>query len=250
MRPVRRVADRLLDFLLRVSNMNFGGAPFRDREDAGRRLAERLARYQGENPVIFALPRGGVPVGYEVARSLKAPLDVFIARKLGAPNQPELGIGAVAQDGTLVLNERIVEAIGVSEEYVQRIAVEEIEEARRRFKLFRADRREPEVRERTAILVDDGIATGVTTWAAIAALRQRNPRHLVLAVPVCAAQPAELLRQEVDELICLQAPSDLMAISIWYRHFEQTSDEEVIELLERARREQEERGTNSPEGRK
>src|SRR3990170_8208784 len=139
MRLVRRVADRLLDFLLRVSNMNFGGAPFRDREDAGRRLAERLARYQSENPVIFALPRGGVPVGYEVARALKAPLDVFIARKLGAPNQPELGIGAVAQDGTLVLNESIVEAIGVSEEYVQCIAVEEIGEARRRLKLFRAD---------------------------------------------------------------------------------------------------------------
>jgi putative phosphoribosyl transferase len=250
MRPVRRVADRLLDFLLRVSNMNFGGAPFRDREDAGRRLAERLARYQSENPVIFALPRGGVPVGYEVARALKAPLEVFIARKLGAPNQPELGIGAVAQDGSRVLNERIVEAIDVSEEYVQRIAVEEIEEARRRLKLFRGERPEPEVRERTTILVDDGIATGVTTWAAIAALGQREPRRLVLAVPVCAAQTAESLRGEVDELICLEAPSDLMAISIWYRHFEQTSDEEVIELLERARREQEERGANSPKGRK
>jgi predicted phosphoribosyltransferase len=222
---------------------------FRDREDAGRRLAELLTRYRDEDPVVLALPRGGVPVGYEVARALNAPLDVFIARKLGAPHQPELGIGAVAQDGTLVLNERVVEALGVSEEYVQRIAVEEIEEARRRLKLFRTDRREPEVRERTAILVDDGIATGVTTWAAIVALRQRNPRRLVLAVPVCAAQPAELLRQEVDELICLQAPSDLVAIGLWYRDFEQTSDEKVIELLERARSEQEERGTNSPEGR-
>lgn len=222
---------------------------FRDREDAGRRLAERLARYRDEDPVVLALPRGGVPVGYEVARALKAPLDVFIARKLRAPNQPEFGIGAVAQDGTLVLNERIVEALGVSEEYVPRIAVEEIGEARRRLKLFRADRREPEVRERTAILVDDGIATGVTTWAAIAALRQRNPRRLVLAVPVCAAHMAESLRGEVDELTCLEAPSDLIAISIWYRDFEQTSDEEVIQLLERARSEQEERDTNSPEGR-
>ena len=227
--------------------MNFGGAPFRDREDAGRRLAKRLARYQGENPVIFALPRGGVPIGYEVAHALKTPLDVFIARKLGAPNQPELGIGAVAQDGTLVLNERIVEAIGVSKEYVRCIAVEEIEEAQRRLKLFRGERPEPEVRERTAILVDDGIATGVTTWAAIVALRRRDPRRLVLAVPVCAAQPAESLRGEVDKLICLEAPSDLMAISIWYQHFEQTSDEEVIELLERARREQEERDTKDPD---
>jgi putative phosphoribosyl transferase len=250
MPPLRRVASGLLGFLLRVLNMNFGEAPFRDREDAGRRLAERLARYRDEDPVVLALPRGGVPVGYKVARALKAPLDVFIARKLGAPNQPELGIGAVAQDGTLVLNERIVEEIGVSEEYIERIAAEEMEEARRHIKLFRVDRPEPEVRERTAILVDDGIATGVTTWAAIEALRRQGPRRLVLAVPVCAAQTAESLRREVDELICLVAPSDLMAIGLWYRHFEQTSDEEVVELLERARREQEEEcDANDPDRR-
>ena len=198
--------------------------------------------------MVLALPRGGVPVGYEVARALKAPLDVFIARKLGAPNQPELGIGAVAQDGSRVLNERIVEEIGVSEEYIERVVAEEIKEAERRFKLFRGERPEPEVRERTAILVDDGIATGVTTRAAIEALRRRDPRRLVLAVPVCATHAAELLRREVDELICLEAPSNLMAIGLWYRHFEQTSDEEVIELLERARREQEERGANGSEG--
>ena len=249
MLPLWRVADRLLDFLLRVSNMNFGGAPFRDREDAGRQLAVRLARYQGENPMIFALPRGGVPVGYEVARSLKAPLEVFIARKLGAPYQPELGIGAVAQDGLRVLNEEIIREIGISEEYIERIAAEETKEAERRLKLFRGERSEPAVRQRTAILVDDGIATGVTTRAAIEALRRRDPRRLVLAVPVCAAQTDESLRTEVDELICLQAPSDLMAIGLWYRNFEQTSDEEVIELLERARREQEERDANSPERR-
>ncbi len=229
--------------------MSFGEAPFRDREDAGRRLAERLVGYRGENPVIFALPRGGVPVGYEIARSLGAPLDVFIARKLGAPDQPELGIGAIAQDGARVLNERIVREVDVSEEYIERIAAEETEEAQRRLELFRGDQPEPEVRERTAILVDDGIATGVTTQAAIEALRRRNPRRLVLAVPVCAAQTAESLRQEVDELICLEAPSNLMAIGLWYRDFEQTSDEEVIELLERARREQEERGANGPDRR-
>src|SRR5215207_11445236 len=130
MRRVRRVASKLLVSVLRVLSMNFVEAIFRDREDAGRQLAERLAKYRDEDPVVLALPRGGVPVGYEVARALKAPLDVFIARKLGAPNQPELGIGAVAQDGTLVLNERIVEEIGVSKEYVQRIAAEEMEEAR------------------------------------------------------------------------------------------------------------------------
>ena len=223
---------------------------FRDRKDAGLRLAERLARYRDEDSVVLALPRGGVPVGYEVARALKVPLDVFIARKLGAPNQPELGIGAVAQDGSRVLNERIVEEIGVSEEYIERVAAEETKEAERRIKLFRGERPEPEVRERTAILVDDGIATGVTTRAAIEALRRRDPRRLVLAVPVCATHAAESLRREVDELICLEAPLNLMAIGLWYRHFEQTSDEEVIDLLERARREQEEeRGANGSEGR-
>jgi putative phosphoribosyl transferase len=239
-----------MDFLLKVSNMNFGEAAFKDREDAGRRLAERLVRYREERPVVLALPRGGVPVGYEVANALKAPLDVFIARKLGAPNQPELGIGAVAQDGLRVLNEGIIREIDISKEYIERIAAEETEEAERRLKLFRGERPEPEVRERTAILVDDGIATGVTTRAAIEALRRRDPRRLVLAVPVCAAHTAEALRKEVDELICLEAPSDLMAIDLWYRDFEQTSDEEVIELLERARREQEEeRGANGPERR-
>ena len=200
--------------------------------------------------MVLALPRGGVPVGYEVARALKAPLDVFFARKLGAPNQPELGIGAVAQDGSRVLNERIIEEIGVSEEYIERVAAEETKEAERRLKLFRGERPEPEVRERTAILVDDGIATGVTTRAAIDALRRRDPRCLVLAVPVCATHAAESLRREVDELICLEAPSNLMAIGLWYRHFEQTSDEEVIDLLEHARREQEEEcGANGSEGR-
>jgi putative phosphoribosyl transferase len=227
--------------------MNFGKAAFRDREDAGRRVAELLVRYLEERLIVLALPRGGVPVGYEVARALRAPLEVFTARKLGAPNQPELGIGAVAQDGSRVLNERIVEEIGVSEEYIERIAAEETKEAERRLKLFRGERPEPAVRSRTALLVDDGIATGVTSRAAIEALRRRDPRRLVLAVPVCAAPTAESLRKEVDELICLEAPSDLMAISLWYRNFEQTSDEEVIELLAPARREQEEeRGANGP----
>jgi putative phosphoribosyl transferase len=194
--------------------MNFGEASFRDRKDVGRRLAERLAGYREESPLVLALPRGGVPVGYEVARALKAPLDVFVARKLGAPNQPELGIGAVTQDGLRVLNEEIIREIGISEEYIERLAAEETKEAERRLKLFRGERTELEVRERTAILVNDGIATGVTTRAAIEALRRGDPRRLVLAVPVCAARTAESLRKEADELICLEAPSDLMAIGL------------------------------------
>ena len=226
------------------------GGLFRDREDAGRRLAERLAGYRGESPIVFALPRGGVPVGYEIAHALEAPLDIFIARKLGAPGREEFGIGAVAQGGVRVLNERAVEALEIPEEYIERVAKQETEEIERRLLILRGDRPEPEVEGRTAILVDDGLATGVTARAAVEALRQRNPGRLVLAVPVCAARSVKLLRSEVDEMVCLEAPSNLMAISLWYQDFYQVGDEQVVELLERARRERKERGgATGPEGR-
>ena len=227
-----------------------GRGSFRDREDAGRRLAERLAGYRDEGPVVLALPRGGVPVGYEISRSLGAPLDVIIARKLGAPGQPELGIGAVAQGGVRVLNEDAVEALGIPEEYIERAAEKETAEIERRLELLRGERPESEVGGRTAILVDDGLATGVTARAAVEALRLRGPRRLVLAVPVCAAQTAKILRSEVDELVCLEAPADLGAIGLWYEDFYQVPDEEVVGLLERARREQDERGATGPEGRR
>src|SRR5215211_1690705 len=221
------------------------GRSFRDREDAGQRLAEKLAGYRDEDPVVLALPRGGVPVGYEISRSLGAPLDVFVARKLGAPGQPEFGIGAVAKGGVRVLNEDAVEALGITEEYIERAAEEQTAEIERRLRLLRGEGRpEPEVRGRTAILVDDGLATGVTARAAVEALRLRGPRRLVLAAPVCAAQTAELLRPGVDELVCLESPTDLGAIGFWYRDFQQTTDEEVVELLERARSER--GGTESP----
>ena len=216
--------------------MRYEETPFEDRKDAGRQLAERLAGYGDENPIILALPRGGVPVGYEIACALEAPLDIFIARKLGAPGRRELGIGAVAQGGLRVLNERIVQALGVSEEYIERVAAKEMAEIERRLHLLRSDRPELEVRGRTVILVDDGLATGVTACAAIHALRQRAPRRLVLAVPVCAVQTVETIRSEVDDLVCLKIPSDLMAIGFWYLNFEQVPDEEVIKLLEGARR--------------
>ncbi len=208
----------------------------------------KLTRYRDEDLIILALPRGGVPVGYEVSRSLGAPLDVFIARKLGAPGHEEFGIGAIAQGGVRVLNTRAVEALEIPEEFIERTAKEETEEIERRLRLLRGEGRpEPEVRGRTAILVDDGLATGVTARAAVEALRQGNPRRLILAVPVCAAQAAELLRPEVDELICLERPSNLMAISLWYQDFYQVEDEEVIELLERAQREQQvERSASGP----
>ena len=225
------------------------GGSFRDREDDGRKLAERMAGYRGESPIVLALPRGGVPVGYEMDNALEAPLDIFITRKLGAPGREEFGIGAVAQGGVRVLNERAVEALKIPEEYIERVAKEETEEIERRLLILRGDRPEPEVEGRTAVLVDDGLATGVTARAAVEALRRRNPGRLVLAVPVCAAQSVELLRPEVDEMVCLEAPSNLMAISLWYQNFYQVEDEQVVELLERARREREERGgANGPEG--
>jgi putative phosphoribosyl transferase len=208
---------------------------FEDRVDAGRQLAERLAPYAEERPVVFALPRGGVPVGAEVSRSLGAPLEVIVSRKLGAPGQPEFGIGAVAPGGVRVLNERAVRALGIEEDYLEMISARELAEAERRLKLFRGNRPYPDLERRTAILVDDGLATGVTARAALLALRRMNPRRLVLAVPVCALQTAELLRPEADDLICLLAPANLEAVGLWYRNFEQTSDEEVVRLLEEVR---------------
>ncbi|CAN5870896.1 phosphoribosyltransferase [soil metagenome] len=208
---------------------------FADREDAGRRLAERLAGYRSEDAVVLALPRGGVPVGYEVARVLRAPLDVFVARKLGAPGQPELAIGAVAPGGVRILHDRVVRELGISENWIEAATEKELAEVDRRMRRFRGERPEPEVGGRTVILVDDGIATGMTVRAAIRAIREKAPRGIVLAVPVCAGVTADALTAEVDEFICLQTPADLWAIGFWYESFHQLEDEEVVELLERGR---------------
>ncbi|HEX2729058.1 MAG TPA: phosphoribosyltransferase family protein, partial [Rubrobacteraceae bacterium] len=197
--------------------------------------------------IVLALPRGGVPVGYEVARALRAPLDVIVARKLGAPGQPELGIGAVAPGGARVLNEEILPWLDLSDEYLEALERNGAIEVERRMRLFRGERPMFEVKDKTAILVDDGVATGVTARAAIEYLVQQEPGRLVLAVPVCAAQTIEELRSEVDDLVCLNVPAALWAIGYWYENFEQVSDEEVIELLRRARREQEERGGTDPD---
>ena len=215
----------------------FRSSPFEDRRDAGRKLAAKLSRFRGGGCVVFGLPRGGVPVGYEISRSLGAPLDVFVSRKLGAPGQPEFGIGAVAVGGVRILNTDVIRRLGITDEYVDRITAQEVAEVNRRLRYFRGGRPEPEVRGRTAILVDDGLATGVTARAALEGLKLREPGRLILAAPVCAAQTAELFASRVDELLCLASPSDLGAIGLWYRNFDQTTDQEVVQLLEEARKE-------------
>jgi putative phosphoribosyl transferase len=207
---------------------------FQDRVDAGVRLAAALERYRSARPLVLGLPRGGVPVAYEVALALGAPLDVWIVRKIGAPGQPALGMGAVAEGGAVFRDRKIIDALGASDLEVARLIAHETAEVERRVRLFRGLRPAPQVRGRTVIVVDDGVATGGTTRAALLALRGLEPRRLVLAVPVGARQTIEALRPEVDDLVCLYAPEDLGAIGAFYLDFRPTTDEEVLGLLRRA----------------
>src|SRR6266700_3472849 len=209
---------------------------FHDRVDAGRRLAEHLMAYRAENPLVVALARGGVVVGEEVARALGAPLEVMVARKLGAPGQPELGVGAIAP-GVRVVDERAVRELGISAKQLEWITAAETEEMERRQRRYRGDRREIEASDRTVILVDDGLATGVTARAAIHALRRQRPRRIVFAAPVCASETAERLRSEVDEVVCVAAPRHFGAVGSWYADFDQTTDDEVLKILSRSPRE-------------
>lgn len=211
-----------------------GQRPFQDRRDAGQQLAAYLDEYKGRDTIVLALPRGGVPVGYEVARALNAPLDVFIARKLGAPIQPELGIGAIAPGGTLVLDAETIHALGISQEEIDAIVERESGELERRLRRFRGDRPMPDVRGKTVILVDDGLATGVTASAAVRALRQMEPAEVVLAVPVCPSHTAEALGRVADRVVCAIASDAFGAVGLWYDNFEQTTDEEVVELLQQS----------------
>ena len=212
---------------------------FADRSDAGRQLAARLIHYRDQAPIVLALPRGGVVVGYEVARALGAPLDVIVARKLGAPDQPELGIGAIAPGGVRILDDFAVRYLGITPEELDQITAAETREMERRLRLYRGDRPAPDLHNRTVLLVDDGLATGVTARAAIHSIRQQEPQRLVLAVPVCAPQTAEALSAEVDDLVCVSAPAHFRAVGLWYHDFRPVSDGEVIALLERARMESE-----------
>lgn len=210
-------------------------ALFRDRRDAGRQLAERLLIYSSDDVVVIGLPRGGVEVAFEIARALNAPLDVIVSRKLGAPDQPELGIGAVAQGGIMLLDEYLVRALHIPQADIEAIAKREREEMHRRAIEYRGSEDLPDLRGKTVILVDDGLATGVTSRAAILAAKSGNPRRIVLAVPVCAPETASELAVDVEELVCLHSPDRFIAVGFWYQNFGQTTDAQVIELLEEAR---------------
>lgn len=211
---------------------------FRNRADAGRVLAGKLRAWKDRSDVIvLALPRGGVPVGFEVARHLHAPLDVFVVRKIGAPGQEEFAIGAIATGGVRVINAEAVRMLGLSPQVVDALAQRELRELERRERVYRGDRPPPPVRGRAVILVDDGLATGSTMRAAAQALRQQDPTEIIIAVPVAPAASCEEFRPLVDDIVCAVTPEPFFAVGQWYADFSQTTDDEVHELLESAGRE-------------
>jgi predicted phosphoribosyltransferase len=208
---------------------------FADRREAGRRLAARLHDYAASNPIVLALPRGGIPVAYEVARALGAPLDVFIVRKLGVPGHEEFALGAIASGDVVVLNPELVNQLGLSRQDIQAIIEAERRELDRRERAYREGAPPLDVRGRTVILVDDGLATGATMLAAIAALRKLGPARIIVAVPVAAPEVCEAMAGAADEVICAVTPQPFHAVGLWYDNFAQTTDDEVRALLHAAR---------------
>jgi putative phosphoribosyl transferase len=206
---------------------------FQNRTDAGRQLAKALLKYKRRHPFILALPRGGVPVAAEVAAALDAPLDLLLVRKIGLPSQPELAMGAVTdgEEPTIIRNNDVIELSGISDQEFDSVCKEERAEIERRRRRYLGDRPRSEVRGHVTIIIDDGIATGATTLAAIRAVRRREPKELVLAVPVAPLDTIKKLRPEVDAIVCLDTPEDFGAIGYFYRDFHQVSDDEVIAIL-------------------
>jgi predicted phosphoribosyltransferase len=205
---------------------------FQNRAEAGQKLAEKLGKYaESENTMIIALPRGGVVVGYEVARALNLPLDIVVPRKIGAPGNPEFSIGAITETGEMILNE---EVFGISEDYLKNEAEKEKREAGRRLKLYRGDRPPLDLKNKTVIIVDDGLATGLTMRAAIASVKKMKAKKIIVAVPITPPEAVELIKKEADEIIYLEAPLLFGAVGAFYKEFGQTTDEEVIELLKKS----------------
>lgn len=208
---------------------------FKDRFEAGRMLARELMHYADrDDVVVLALPRGGVPVAFEVAKALNAPLDVFLVRKLGLPGREELAMGAIASGGVRVLNEEVVGWYKVNEKVIDSVAQREQRELERRERVYRGNRAMPLLRNRTAILVDDGLATGTTMRAAVSALRKYKPARLVIAVPTAPQETCREFREQVDSIVCATTPQPFWAIGAWYEDFSQTTDEEVRDLLDKS----------------
>jgi putative phosphoribosyl transferase len=211
---------------------------FEDRKEAGQYLAEKLKQYADKPDVIvLALPRGGVPVAYEVAQALNAPLDIFLVRKLGVPGHEELAMGAIASGGVRIVNPSVVKQLHISEDAINAVAREELRELERREKAYRGDHPEPDVQGKTIILVDDGLATGASMWAAVAALRKRNPEQIIVAVPTASEETCDQFRSYVDNIVCAMTPEPFYAVGLWYHDFSQTTDDEVRQLLAQAERE-------------
>jgi len=209
---------------------------FRNRTEAGRRLATDLMQYAGRADVrVLALPRGGVPVAFEVARALDAPLDVFVVRKLGLPGHEEYAMGAIASGDVVLVNEQVIQQMGVSQRAVERVLADERRELARREQQYRGSRPPLDVEGNTVLLVDDGLATGASMFAAVAALKRERLARVVVAVPVASRETCEALRREADDVVCSMTPEPFYAVGLWYEDFSQTSDEEVHELLELSR---------------
>jgi putative phosphoribosyl transferase len=216
-----------------IETEGFPMSIYRDRRDAGRALATALSKHRGEpRQLVLALPRGGVPVGYEVARALEAPLDVFVVRKLGVPGHDEFAMGALASGGARVLSQDVISALKISEESIAAILAREQRELNRREQLYRGKLPPLDVRTKTVILVDDGLATGSTMRAAIAGLKQLAAQRIVVAVPIAAPETCQELSREVDEMVCAATPQPFHAVGVWYEDFSQTTDHEVRQLLE------------------
>ena len=208
---------------------------FRDRTEAGKMLAQKLTTYTNrKDGLVMALPRGGVPVGYEVAKKLNIPLDICIVRKLGVPGHKELAMGAIASGGVRILNYDVVSWLNISSGTIDEVAAHELRELQRRDRVYRGDRSPPDIRNKTIILVDDGIATGSTIRAAIAILQQQQPRRIIVATPVAPLVVCQELQALVDEVVCLSMPEPFYAIGLWYENFAQTTDAEVRKLLEKS----------------
>jgi putative phosphoribosyl transferase len=208
---------------------------FQNRSEAGKLLAAKLSNYaEAHDVIVLGLPRGGVPVAYEIAEALHAPLDVWLVRKLGVPGQEELAMGAISSGGVMILNNEIIQALSISQEAIDQVAEAEQRELERRDRAYRGDRALPQLQDHTVILVDDGIATSSTLRAAIAAFQQQHPQRIIAAAPVAPPTICEDLKRIVDDVVCLNTPDPLQSIGMWYKDFSQTTDAEVRELLKRS----------------